>query len=305
MLNSLASQPLVHFLFLGALVFAADRALLERQDDPRVILIDDSRYAEIAGIFQDNQGHAPSEAAMADLTVKWAQNEVLYREARLMGLDQGDEMIRQRLILKLRNVLFNRIDDVQATRADLEQWFEAHRERYENPPTLTIEQFQVSDSENPDAARALATQLGDGAVPEAFVSNLRRYRKRSEASLQQVFNPVTIASLAAGPDGRWVPIESAQGWHLARVTERQPGSKVTLEQVERQVRTDWQQDAEQAQLAQALTAIADSYDIRIALETPPDGWDQDRIEAARLALLEQQQPGTDRATPALAQPDAS
>jgi hypothetical protein len=107
--KSILSQPLVQFLLLGGLLFVADRTATGREDDPRRILIDDARYAEIAGIYQDNQGEPPTEAQMEELVITWAQNEVLYREARLMGLDKGDEMIRQRLVLKLRNVLFNRV----------------------------------------------------------------------------------------------------------------------------------------------------------------------------------------------------
>ncbi|MEM8548844.1 MAG: peptidylprolyl isomerase, partial [Pseudomonadota bacterium] len=259
MFKSFASAPLVHFLFLGAAVFAAERVLLEREDDPRVILIDDARYAEIAGIFQDNQGRAPSEAAMADLTVKWAQNEVLYREAQLMGLDKGDEMIRQRLILKLRNVLFNRVDDATATRSELEDWFAQNRSRYEQPETVDIEQFQVSSGDDPASANALAAELGTGAVPADYDDALRRYARRSIASLTQVFNPVTIQALAALAPGQWAPIQSAQGWHLARITARHEGRTVTLDEVERQVLADWQQDAEQAQLTEALAAIAQDY----------------------------------------------
>lgn len=100
-------QPLIQFLLLGALIFAIDRAVIGNEEDLRSILIDDAKYAEIAGIFQDNQDRTPNAQEMSALTIKWAQNEVLYREARMMGLDKGDEMIRQRLILKLRNVLFN------------------------------------------------------------------------------------------------------------------------------------------------------------------------------------------------------
>jgi len=140
------SQPLIQFLFLGAVIFAVDRGVNAGKEDPRSILIDDAKYAAIAGIFQDNQGRAPSEQEMAALTIQWAQNEVLYREGRLMGLGEGDEMIRQRLILKLRNVLFNRVVTEAPTEEVLRAWFEDNRAKYDRPETFDIEQFQVGDS---------------------------------------------------------------------------------------------------------------------------------------------------------------
>lgn len=287
MLKTLFTQPLLQFLALGAVVFAADRVLLEQQDDPRLIVIDDARYAEIAGIYQDNQGHAPSEAQMSDLTIKWAQNELLYREARLMGLDKGDEMIRQRLILKLRNVLFNRVDETVASETELRQWFADHQDRYGKPATIDVEQFLVTESDDPESARTLAKNLSASSAPEGYEESIRSYRKRPVPSLKTVFNPDTIDALVDARDGAWIPIQSSSGWHLARIVARHAAQPASFESVARKVRSDWLEASTQEQLAETLENLAGNYDIRVRLTKSPEDWNSEAIENARLAMSAQ------------------
>ena len=277
-------QPLLQFLLLGSLVFGLERWLAGAEDDPRRIVIDDQRYAEIAGIYKDNQGHSPSDAQMADLTIKWAQNELLYREARLMGLDDGDEMIRQRLILKLRNVLFNRVNDAEISDAELRDWFVANRTRYDDAPAYVVEQFLLEAGQE-ESAESLRTQLLAGeAVPDAYAEQLRAYGARTADNLAYMFKADSVERLLDAPLSEWQVVESAVGTHLARVTEQVPGAAAEFDAIKREVRADWEHEQQQRQLREALTNVAGSYEIRIELTSPPDDWDEERIEAVRLAM---------------------
>lgn len=285
--NSLLwQQPLLQFLILGSLLFAIERLVVGSEDDPRRILIDDAKYAEIAGIYRDNQGHAPSEAQMAQLTIKWAQNEVLYREAQLMGLDKGDEMIRQRLILKLRNLLFNRVNDSEITDVALEEWFETNREAYDKPASYTVEQFLVEESGTESADILLASLNRGEPVPEKYVDATRVYGARSADNLSALFGAEGVASLIADSGDSWHIQQSALGTHLVRVIERHPGSRADFASLKKRVRREWETNQQQLQLREALTDIAGAYDVRIELASPPDSWSDERIDEVRLAMGE-------------------
>lgn len=281
---SALKQPLVQFLFLGAVIFAVDRGVNAGKEDPRRILIDDAKYAEIAGIYQDNQGRAPSEQEMAALTIQWAQNEVLYREARLMGLDKGDEMIRQRLVLKLRNVLFNRVVTEAPTQEVLRAWFEENRDKYDKPETFDLEQFQVGDSDGEEKTIALAASLGDREPGEDWLSRRRRYTKRPLSNLEGLFGREGADRLARSADNEWVPVRSPAGWHLARITARHTGEPADFDSLRSRVGEEWKAQASQAELGKALRAIAEGYDIGVELTTPPQSWDEQRIRQVRLAI---------------------
>lgn len=281
---NLLKQPLVQFLLLGSLIFALDFYVAGRQDDPRRILINDARYAEIAGIYRDNQGRDPTEQEMSDLVVTWAQNEVLYREARLMGLDKGDEMIRQRLVLKLRNVLFNQLTAPDADRETLLAWFEENRDRYDRPATYDFAQFKVGGLEAADTAAELAASIGDGAPGATWQNRVREYEKRPEANLAFVFGEQAAAQLVADTSGRWHAVSSPAGWHLARVTARYAGEPADFEAIRTRVGEDYKSQHSKVQLAEALHGIASRYDVRVELSAPPQDWDAARIEEARLAM---------------------
>ena len=285
-MSLLLDQPLLQFLLLGAILFGANHYLLTNDEDPRRILIDDARYAEIAGIFQDNQGRAPSAVEMEALMVTWAQNEVLYREARLMELDKGDEMIRQRLILKLRNVFFNRVVPEAPDQGTLEAWFEANRGRYDKPAAFDFEQFLVgneTDDTSEAEARTLAASLGRAAPGPEWSGRLRRYFRRPLDNLAGVFGSEHAEQLVQA-DGRWVAVASPAGWHAARITGRHAAQPARLDDMRTRVVEDYKADKVQEQLVEGMQAIARRYDIRIQLRTPPEAWDAEHIEDMRLAM---------------------
>ncbi len=256
----IASEPLVQFLILGALVFAIDLYVLGAKDDPRRILVDDARFQEIASVFEENQGRPPTEDEIGDLIVKWTQNEILYREALTMGLDQGDEMIRSRMVLKLRDVLFNNVIIEAPSDEVLEAWFAEHRANYDRPEFIDFEQFLVSDLES-EAAAELAAMLGDDQHPEQYARDFRRYAKRIDDNLLAVFKDADAERLIDAPAGQWVAVESDLGWHLARITTRYPGVEAEFDVVRTAVVRDWREAARKQELAESLSEIVALYDV--------------------------------------------
>ena len=93
-------EPLLHFLLIGAALFALDGVLAARQDDPRHIVVGAAVDAEARQTFQAARGRPPTGDELRALRQVWIDNEVLYREGIAMGLDKGDTAIRERVIFK-------------------------------------------------------------------------------------------------------------------------------------------------------------------------------------------------------------
>lgn len=254
-------EPLVHFLLLGAVVIGIDRHVIGSADDPRRIVFDNARYSELVDVFYEGKGRKPTEEEIEELIVTWTQNEVLYREALAMGLDKGDEMIRNRVILKIRNILFNNLVTELPPDDELEAWFEANRIAYDRPDLYHFEQFLVENGDA-DSAAALAAELRDAPHPEAYDSMFRRYPHRPATNLISVFGEYGGARLLSAPIGDWVAVESEYGWHLARITERLPGEPAVFADIRHAVARDWLGVHEQRDLSDALAAIVEDYDFR-------------------------------------------
>ena len=270
-LRELLKEPLVQFVALGALLFAADRYLVPGdQDNPRRILINAARRQELATIFEEGQGRPPTPAELQDLIVQWSQNEVLYREARLMGLDEGDEMIRQRLILKLRNIVFGNVVVPTPSEAELRAWFAANKSEFDRPQNFDFEQFKVNEAPTDGSeALALASQLGTQPALDDGLRLVRSYKARARENLFELFGQADAQRLLQAPTHAWVAVSTDRGWHLARITARHGPQPADFASVRTRVARGWADEARKASLSQSLKAIVEQFDIRVTPDPPP------------------------------------
>ena len=88
------ARHLLHFALLGALLFAAERRLATVQ--PAVIPA--ARVAERIAAYARETGATPDERVSALLERDALGEEVLAREARRLGLDRDDAVVRERLV---------------------------------------------------------------------------------------------------------------------------------------------------------------------------------------------------------------
>ncbi len=258
-------EPIVQFLLLGAVVFAADYYVLANRVDQSRIVVDDKKLTELVDIFTEGQGREPSAQEINNLIIKWAQNEIMYREAKQIGLDQGDDMIRNRLILKMRNVLFNNAV-VDAPREDeLLSFFEFNRETYDTPARYDFEQFFLNDINSAEEAQNLASNLQDSPAPAQYVDSVLSYLKRPESNLTALFGVDQSEKLLAESLNTWTVVTTQQGFHLVRVTKYYQPEPAQFEQIKSRVVRDWKKFSNDIQLADQTKAIADRYSVELDL----------------------------------------
>src|ERR1700679_3615798 len=92
-LRRVAREPLLHFLLIGAAIFAvAD--LRGGSDDQHRIVVDRARVTQLTRTYAQQFGGAPSPAMLRTLIANDIDEEILYREGLATGLDPGAEAIR-------------------------------------------------------------------------------------------------------------------------------------------------------------------------------------------------------------------
>ena len=229
-------------------------------------MVDDARYQELRQIFVEGQGREPSAGEMKNMIVKWAENEVLYREALSMGLENGDDMIRNRIILKLRNILFNNAIAENPTDGELKEFFEFHRQQYDIPEKLDIEQFIADDLTTLAQGEALADKLNNGfTLPDHYQNNLRSYQQRPLSNLTALFGNDIQTALLSADTGNWIALQQSGHLRLARIAKRIPAQSVELDEAKSAVTRDWKKFRYDIQLADQTRAIADRYSIELSL----------------------------------------
>jgi hypothetical protein len=100
-LAALARAPALHFLALGALMFLISSTSAAPTRARAPIVITAERVAEIRDEYARTMATPPTESELAALVAKEADDEMLYREALLLGLDRGDRAVEWRIIEKM------------------------------------------------------------------------------------------------------------------------------------------------------------------------------------------------------------
>jgi parvulin-like peptidyl-prolyl isomerase len=104
MLRRLLRAPAVHFLVIGGLIFAAGRwrdvqarGGVATAPPPEILLT----AADVEGLrrgWAQQHGRAPGPEVDRALVEEAIDEEILYREARALGLDRDDRVVRERLL---------------------------------------------------------------------------------------------------------------------------------------------------------------------------------------------------------------
>ncbi len=283
-------EPLLQFLLAGLLLFVVYHQVGPRSGAPdpdgRIELTaDDLRQIEIAWLAQGREPLSPEQ--LRHLVEARVREEILYREALALGLDEGDTIVRRRLAQKME-FLF---EDVAALRdptaEELRAWFEKNAERFMLPARATFRHLYFSPDRRgararDDAARALAKLSGepvDGPAAAALTDPFMfqdYYGDRSFDEIVRTFGPDFARALFELPSGAWSgPIESGYGWHLVWVDSITPARVPAFEDVEAEVRREWIEGQRAEIRERAFEGIRARYEVVLP----------EHLDAADLASL--------------------
>jgi hypothetical protein len=237
----LLKDPLVHFLLLGGLIFALFVWRGESDDtDPFRIVIGDDEVQSMWRAVAILHGHPPTREEMWDMLEPSIKEEILYREALALGLDENDPQVRARLAEKMLFLTQDIAEPAAPTDTELTAFFEANPERFLRPATISFEQVFFSPSRRgsrleADAAAALL-QLRQGAADSTVGDDLLldgRYERAEFRAIARAFGDQFADVLfVVQPDDLWQgPVRSDYGLHVVRVsglTEAYPPALVEV-----------------------------------------------------------------------------
>ena len=276
----LRKDPLVHFLVIGALMFAALSVLAPGERPESILITADTveRLRESATLLQ---GRPPTDEELADLVGDAVRDEVYYREALAQGLDADDTVVRQRLIEKMRELNENVVEPVPPE-TDLEAWFVDQAARFRSPELVTFDHVFFSPRERGETVRTDAetalSSLEGGADPAAVGDNTplgARFAAADDARVRVLFGDALTAAVFGAELDRWIgPYESDFGWHVVRVVERTPARDPAFAEVEQVVREAYAAERLEAANAEALAQMLQRFEVRVEWQagSAPESW---------------------------------
>lgn len=274
----LLREPLLHFLLLGAALFLLYARFGDMDTTPsrERILVDEADLSRLSQQFQRTWMRPPTRAELEGLAEDFVKEEILYREALALGLDQDDPVIRRRLRQKME-FLNADLTELQPTDTDLEAYLQANPEAFRRPPRFSFRQIFLNPRQSAADARQranhLMTRLNSGPALDADLGALGDPTllpsEMDQATTRQVsgaFGADFADALTHAEPGGWSgPYSSAYGLHLVQLTAREPGSLPTLAEVRAAVEREWDHERRQKADAHFYQALRDRYSVEIRL----------------------------------------
>jgi hypothetical protein len=292
-------DPLAHFLLAGMAMFGVFLVLNpgSGEEDPSRIVVDRPALLEFLQ-FRTRAFEPERAAAMLDAMGKpeldglirdYVREEALYREAKALGLDRSDYVIKRRLVQTVEFVAGNATQPGKADETALERYFAAHHARYAAPASVTFTHvfFDAGQGGRDAAARRAADALAAMNARHVAFSDAPGWGDRFAYNLNYVDRPKDAVAghfgggfadkmfaLPADP-GRWQgPLESPYGFHVVMLTVRQGERVPPFAEVADRVRADYLGDLAAERQEALIDDMIGHYKVEVAM---------DRAGAARAA----------------------
>jgi hypothetical protein len=253
-LRAALREPLLHFVLIGALLFAFT-AWRQQQQDHSEIRITSGEIAQLAAFWETQSQRPPTAEELRGLIEERIDEEVLAREAVRLGLDRDDVIVRRRLAQKMAFVSDDLAVVSDPAETDLRAYFDAHKETYTTPDLYTLRHVFFNPDRHgmaldADAQRALQ-RLARGANPNDVGDPFMLPRELADVSRDDIardFGSMFAEAVTASQPGSWSgPVRSPFGVHLIKLESHAPSSVARFEDVRDRVReaflTQKQQEA--------------------------------------------------------------
>jgi hypothetical protein len=269
-------DPLVHFLVIGAALFAFLAWRSGEREDPQRVVISAERVRAARDSARLVQGREPTQAELEQLVEPLIREEIYYREALALGLDIDDDEVRRRLAEKMAYLTQDLADPEPASERELEEFFTAAPERFQIPALVTFEQVFFSPSQRGEALAddvlASLERLRNGAAP-ADVGDRTPLPERFEAAardrIQVLFGQAMTDAVFTLPPGDWTgPFQSDFGQHVVRILARSEPRQPAFAEVREQAAEVFAAERRAAANAAAFEEMRARYDVVVEWPQP-------------------------------------
>jgi hypothetical protein len=252
-LKNLLREPLVHFLLIGAILFGVFGTFGgDEENNDRIIKITPADIDLLRNRWAMQLKRPPTELELQGLIRNHIREEILFREAKALKLEQDDIIIRRRLVQKMEFLSNDLAVFTDPDKEDIAAYFEENKENYRQPGLVTFSHIYFNvDQRGKAAAQQAAELLRDqlNAQPElkTYPPDLgdrimlqNHFEQTSINELENLFgNSQLTQSLFKVEMNTWQgPIASNYGFHLVYVNNRTESRLPELTGVQERVRQD-------------------------------------------------------------------
>jgi hypothetical protein len=116
-------------------------------DEDKNIFVSDQEILSLISAWKSQVGRDPTDDELVRIINNLIDEEILYREALLLGLDQEDTIIKRRLAQKITFLKEESIPEIPSAK-ELKEYFENNKEKYFIESSFTFTHYYFSENNN-------------------------------------------------------------------------------------------------------------------------------------------------------------
>ena len=254
---------LLIFFLVGFLIYLIDIGL--NSYDEKEIYISDQEIISLVTAWKSQVGRNPNDDEITRIINNLVEEEILYREALLLGLEKEDRIIKRRLAQKISFLKQESISKALSY-DDLSNYYNNNKDKYFIDPKYTFTHYFFS-SDNDSNKRS----------KEAFINIDLNFEIKSDPFfLGKNFVDITKRDIESDFGNnfsdyfdnielnKWLgPFKSAFGHHIIYVTNYQKGFYPDINKVLKKVEVDFMLYQKDIALEKYLNEIKSEYKIYI------------------------------------------
>ncbi|MET0807384.1 MAG: peptidylprolyl isomerase [Pseudoxanthomonas sp.] len=274
-LGRIVREPLLHFMLLGAAMFAlySGSGGAPAGEGERVV-ITRGRIEQLVTGFSRMQQRLPDAAELDALIDDAIREEIYYREAKALALDQDDTIIRRRLRQKLEFVSEDVAQLPEPSEAQLLALLRAHPEKFPALQHYSFNHVYLDPARRrsrlgEDAGRLLDGLRESGAMTppaghgDPFLLG-QRFDLIGADEVARLFGREFEIQLRKLSPGQWQgPLASGYGAHLVLLRARSDEDATGLAPVRRQVREEWLRVRRQQENERFYAGLRSRYSVEV------------------------------------------
>jgi hypothetical protein len=262
-LHFLRHEPLVFFIVIGSVLFAAD-TLIEHQRKPE-ILIDSSIRSAILSQEEALKGSPLTLEEQTTAIQHYIDNKILFDDAIRLGLDK-DRNFQTLIVRKYKALLSTAI--AEPTPDELKQYHQQHQKNYMSPRRYDLEEyFFPVDSQDYTEATDKHFTLHDREAWLEQKGNATQLDAQSQQELLMRMGKEISEQLISAEMGQWNgPLTNYRGAFFVRIVKVHESEPMPYEDVERYLRDAWIRQQQELIIQSKIAELQSGYRIELIEE---------------------------------------
>ena len=276
-LKKIFTEPFIQFLILGGLLFLLVSYIQRTKDNAsRQITVDGDRVELMLVNYKSQTGNLPTKQQLDAMIDNYIKEEISYREAKNMGLDKDDEIVRRRLSQKFDFMQTDLTETVPPTEEQLKQFYDSNPAMFQKESTVSFSHVYFSTDKSNDS---LAKQRALAVLKQLQQTTLQRapekgdrfalqydYTDQAALDIQQNFgNKQLLDEIFKARVNSWVgPVQSGYGWHLIFISKRDSTAAKPFAAIKDEVKAACVEAAKASENKKVFDRLSKKYSINRA-----------------------------------------